>query len=255
MLIPLSAVGLTLLAVVLAVRAGMRWGSTAAERAETLVGDEWLRRGPPVRVRMTRAITVRAGAASAWRWLAQVGRGAGWYSWDLLDNGSRRSARHLVSWIPEPALGDATSVGYLRALGPGREIAWWFEGRFAGAAARAAYVYRLRPCPEGARLLMRVSADASGLMAFLALRVTLPLIDSIMAIRQLRRLAASIETYGSRGSDPEAPETGAGDQFQLYHVIYASGAEAGIAGNQGAREMRQAALAAGVVREAGKRAD
>ena len=51
-------------------------------------GDDYLEDGPPSRVAMTRAISIDAAAEQVWPWIAQLGRGAGWYSIDWLDNGN-----------------------------------------------------------------------------------------------------------------------------------------------------------------------
>ena len=92
-------------------RSGERWGATAEEGAMPMTGDEWLEGGTRKRVHMTRAVWIDAPPEQVWPWIAQLGRGAGWYSIDRLDNGGRTSARHIVSWIPEPALGDALPIG------------------------------------------------------------------------------------------------------------------------------------------------
>ena len=226
------------------VRRGMRWGATAEERAAEMTSDTWFGTRRGTFVRMTRAINVRTPAAMVWPWLAQLGRGAGWYSWDLLDNGGRQSARHLVSWVPEPQLGDATAIGYLRHLQLGREIVWWLdESRFLGATVRSAVGYHLIPQDGGdsARLIVRMQADARGIGAPLVW-LLFPMIDSIMACRQITNLRSRAEWYGSRADDPRAPETGARDQFQLYQVIYASGEEAGVRGKEQAAEHRRRAL-------------
>ena len=89
-------------------RWGTRWGTAPQERARKMPGDEYLDGGPRPRVAMTRAISVEAPPERVWPWLAQLGRGAGWYSVDRLDNGRKTSAWHIVSWVPEPRLGDAT---------------------------------------------------------------------------------------------------------------------------------------------------
>ena len=102
-------IGLVVLGAALATVWGVRWGASPAELRAAMTGDEWLA-GRRTRVRMTRAITVNARPAEVWPWLAQLGRGAGWYSYDRLDNGGRRSAEHVVTWIPEPALGDAAAT-------------------------------------------------------------------------------------------------------------------------------------------------
>ena len=79
---------------------GMRWGSTSEERALEMPGDVYLEGGPKARVSMTRAISIVASPQTVWPWLAQLGCGAGSYSIDWLDNRGRKSARHIVSWIP-----------------------------------------------------------------------------------------------------------------------------------------------------------
>ncbi|MHC4550445.1 MAG: hypothetical protein ACYTEZ_16895 [Planctomycetota bacterium] len=233
------------------VRRGACWGATPEECARPLAGDAWVEGGPRVRVRMTRAVWVQAPAAQVWPWLAQLGRGAGWYSYDRLDNGGRLSARHLVSWIPPPRLGDAGPIGYLRHLAPGRELAWWLKGgRSFGAWMRGVMLYRVTDEGARSRLVARFQADARGLLARPAcwgFRV----VDTIMARRQLRNLKERVERYGTRREDPEHPETGARDQFQLYHAIYASGEEVGVPGKEQAAIWRRAALADGVIEATG----
>ena len=96
-------------------------------------GDEYLEGERRARVVMTRAISINAQPERVWPWLSQLGRGAGWYSVDWLDNGRKVSAWHIVSWIPEPRLGDATAIGYLRHIGTGHSLAWWLGGaKFVG---------------------------------------------------------------------------------------------------------------------------
>ena len=73
------------------------WGATAEEVAATLPGDEWLEGGPPARARMTRAIWIEAPAETVWPFVAQMGRGAGWYRPD-----SRRRRRRILKF---PELG------------------------------------------------------------------------------------------------------------------------------------------------------
>ena len=83
------------------------WGSTAAERAGSMPGDELLRHA---QFRATRAITIVAPPQAVWPWLVQVGAlRAGWYSNDLLDNLGHPSATVIVpelqhlevgQWVP-----------------------------------------------------------------------------------------------------------------------------------------------------------
>jgi hypothetical protein len=226
---------------------GSRFGSAAKERAVKMPGDDWLEGGPAARVAMTRAITIEASPDKVWPWLEQMGRGAGWYSFDLLDNGGKVSARHIVSWVPEPRIGDASPIGYLRHIEPGRSLAWWVRGTsFLGAYTRLVVDIRLTPESERSRLVTRMSADASGAMARPALLV-FRFIDSIMACRQLFGIRNRVERCGARTSDPAKPETGARDQYQLYEVIYASGEIAGARGKELAAKWRRTAIEDGVL--------
>ncbi len=224
-------------------RWGGRWGATAEECQAAMAGDEWLAGGPSARVSMTRAITIAAPPEVVWPWLAQLGRGAGWYSYDRLDNGGRPSARHLVSWIPAPRLGDASAIGYLRHLDEGRDLAWWMPGEtFLGAAARMVSSSQVRSAAGGSRVIIRMSGDAAGRTAWL-ITWLFPVVDSLMARRQLLGLRDRVEHPGDG-----AGETGARDQYQLFEAVYADGERAGVPGREQAARFHEAAAAAGLVR-------
>ncbi len=221
---------------------GTRWGATPAECAQRMTGDAFLEGGPAARVLMTRAISIRQPPAAVWPWLAQLGRGAGWYSYERLDNGGKTSANHLVSWIPAPQLGDASPIGYLRHLEPGRELVWFASGvKFLGADTRMVIDILVTPEDGGSRLIIRISGDSTGATARLALAV-FQVIDTIMARRQLLGLKQRIEAYGVRSADAEHPENGRRDQYQFYEVIYASGETAGVPGQEMASVWRRLAI-------------
>ncbi len=228
---------------------GSRWGSTAEERARRMPGDDFLAGGAGRRLAMTRAVSIKALPELVWPWIAQIGRSAGWYSIDTLDNGAKASAKHIVSWIPEPRLGDASPIGYLRHLEPGRALAWWVKGlRFLGAWARLVVAAQVASEDGGSRLVIRMSADAQGLMARPALTV-FRFMDSIMAIWQLLGIRNRVEQFGARTSNPGDPETGDRAQYQLYEVIYASGERAGKRGKEHAERWRQTAIEDGYLLE------
>lgn len=211
-----------------------------------LPGDAYLEGGPEARTVMTRAISISTPPEVVWPWLAQMGRGAGWYSYDRIDNGGKASARHVVSWIPPPCVGDAAAIGWLRDLDPGRGLTWWLPGEEAfGTTMRMVVDIRLNPEGAGSRLVIRVSGDATGTVGALVMHV-FEAVDSIMAIRQLQGIKARAEVLGARAVDPAAPETGDRDQFQLYETIWNSGERAGISGREKAALWRQNAAAAGV---------
>jgi hypothetical protein len=226
---------------------GSNWGSTPEERSRAMPGDTYLQDGPKTRVAMTRAISIQAAPEIVWPWLAQLGRGAGWYSVERLDNGGKDSARHIISWVPPPALGDASPIGYLRHIEPGRALVWWVQGlQFVAATTRLVVDIQLTPTQGGARLITRMSADAAGRTARISLLI-FRFMDSIMARKQLLGIRERVERYGARRDNPEAPETGARDQYQLYEVIYASGERAGVPEKEHAADWRQAAIEDGVL--------
>jgi len=230
-------------------RRGTRWGSTPGERARELPGDEDLEGGSRARVVMTRAISISAPPERVWPWIAQLGRGAGWYSVDWLDNGGKVSAWHIVSWIPQPRLGDASAIGYLRHVVAGRALAWWVDGvRFVGSRARLVTCYELHAEGRGTRLISRMSADAAGPTAPIALLV-FRIVDSIMARRQLLGIRDRVEHCEAGGANPRDSETGARDQYQLYEVLYATGGSAGVAGKEDGARWRRSAIEDGILGE------
>lgn len=196
---------------------------------------------------MTRAVSIDAPPQRVWPWIEQLGRGAGWYSVDWLDNGRKVSAWHIVSWIPEPRLGDATAIGYLRHIDTGRSLTWWLDGgSFLGSHARLVTCFSLHTEKKGTRLISRISADATGLSASLVL-LAFRAIDSIMACRQLIGLRRRIEYCEQRRAGVKDPETGDRDQYQLYEIFFADGNRAGVAGKESGARWRQAAIRDGVV--------
>ncbi len=244
----LSVAGILLVLAVVAAavftRKAMHWGATPEERAMRMAGDEYLVDGPAARVVMTRAVFIAAPPDVVWPWLAQLGRGAGWYSLDRLDNGGKRSARHILTWVPAPCKGDASPIGYLRHIVPGRQLTWWAPGvRFIGATTRLAVDILLDGDDGGSRLVIRMSADAEGAMARPALWI-FRFMDSIMARNQIMGIRERVERHGARASDPDHPESGARDQYQLYEVIYASGDRAGTPGKERAEHWRRIAIEA-----------
>lgn len=230
-------------------RWGMRWGSTPEDRARVMPGDEYLEGGPRTRVAMTRAISINAPPERVWPWVSQLGRGAGWYSVDWLDNGRKTSAWHIVSWVPEPRLGDATAIGYLRHLDPGRSLAWWVKGlSLLGSWARLVTCFELSAEGRGSRLVSRMSADFGGPLGLIGL-LMFQVIDSIMARSQLVGLRDRVEYCEEGQAELRAPETGEPDQYQLYEILYAGGGSAGVRGKEQGAKWRQAAIEDGVIEE------
>lgn len=89
----------------------MRWGATSDEVRAAMPGDDVV---PRARFNATRAITMEAPPDRVWPWIAQLGYGrAGFYTYDLLDNGGHRSADEVLAEHQE--------------LHPGDHIPMWHE--------------------------------------------------------------------------------------------------------------------------------
>jgi hypothetical protein len=104
-----------------------RWGATDDEVQRSLPGDELV---PHPKSEIICAITIQAPAAQVWPWLMQIGcRRAGWYSYDLLDNGGVPSAERIIAEYQHLEVGDevlATPDGKLgfpvATIEPGRAL-------------------------------------------------------------------------------------------------------------------------------------
>jgi hypothetical protein len=135
---------------------------TRAERARPLPGDSLVRDALLV---STHAITIDASPQRVWPWLAQMGGGrAGWYSWDRIDNGGVRSARHVIRSLQSIAPGDvmpavpgATDAFIVVAVEPPRDLVLGVPG--AGVASWGHFIEPLGPgrCRLIAR--SRISCD------------------------------------------------------------------------------------------------
>ena len=82
----------------------LTWGATDAEVARRLPSDDLVTRPT---FDATRAITLEAPPEQVWPWLVQIGlTRAGWYSYDLLDNLGRPSAREIIPELQNLRPGD-----------------------------------------------------------------------------------------------------------------------------------------------------
>ena len=82
----------------------LTWGATAAEISRALPSDDLV---PDPTFNATRAITIAAPPEAVWPWIVQMGlTRAGWYSYDLLDNLGRPSARRILPEFQDLQPGD-----------------------------------------------------------------------------------------------------------------------------------------------------
>jgi hypothetical protein len=85
----------------------MGWRSVRAddnERSRPLPGDDLI--AEPLGI-LTHAVSIGRAPAAVWPWLIQMGAGsrAGWYSYDLLDNGRHPSATRVVPKLQHIRIG------------------------------------------------------------------------------------------------------------------------------------------------------
>lgn len=107
------------------------WGASDEEVTGPYPGAELVSGGERG---ATMAVTIDAPPDQVWPWLLQLGgdRG-GWYSWDLLDNAGRASAREVHPEWQELAVGDHVTY-WTRRHGPvdAWEVAALQPNRFLG---------------------------------------------------------------------------------------------------------------------------
>jgi hypothetical protein len=120
--------GIGAVALTLARRRYLRWGSTPEELAAALPGDELM---PRASTTATRAISVAAAVDDVWPWIAQIGQGrGGFYSYDFLENLIGCDVHNADRVVPEwqsIAVGDAVRLHpdvalRVAAVDPGRAL-------------------------------------------------------------------------------------------------------------------------------------
>jgi hypothetical protein len=109
----------------------LRWGATDAEVAAAMPGDELV---PKPSFNATRAITITAPPQDVWPWIVQIGTGrAGFYAYDLFDNGARPSADRILpelqdtqvgDWVPMSSKVNETTAFKVKAFQPNQWLLW-----------------------------------------------------------------------------------------------------------------------------------
>jgi hypothetical protein len=200
---------LALMAVVAAVTAyarvyrpwQLRWGATDAEVSRVLPGDElvaspWFD--------STRAITIAAPPQLVWPWLVQVGVSrAGWYSYDLLDNLGRPSARRVIDELQDIQPGDLLPMSpdgkhgiRVHALDPPHWMIW-------GTPGDTSWVWVLDQQPDGTtRLLTRVRSKPHTRPSSYVFAVLLEFADFPM----MRRMLLNLRLRSEHAASPEPPD-------------------------------------------------
>lgn len=109
-------------ALVIAVRPlSIQWGTTAAERAMALPGDQFV---PVAHYRIDHGITINAPTTAVWPWLIQIGQDrGGFYSYSKLENAIGARVSNADRIVPE---WQSRRVGELVRSAPPD----WLGGRF-----------------------------------------------------------------------------------------------------------------------------
>jgi len=167
-------------------------------------GDELI--GDPM-LTSTQEITIRRSPRDVWPWLVQMGADrAGWYSYDWIDNGGRRSANCILPAFQQvsvgqliPALPGANDGFIVLAVEPDRflVLGWCTPG----APPVMTWAFVLEPIGRYTRLVARARASAQyrfqGLPKWLSVALV-PFAHFVMQRRQLRGIAARVESLPPR---------------------------------------------------------
>lgn len=177
-----------------------RWGSTSEERRRHFGCDDVL---PAAAQVLFRAVTVDAPPAVVYRWLCQLKLAP--YSYDLIDNGGRRSPRHLVEGIDELEVGErAVAVFRIAAFTPGEELT--LTTRRHWAFGDVAMSYAALPHGDGrTRLVAKIAMDPPPGVVGAVMGRVLPAGDLVMMRRQLLNLKALAESTPADAVPATAP--------------------------------------------------
>jgi hypothetical protein len=184
--------------------------SVRADRAEhtaSLPGDELI---PDPFGSLTHAITIGRAPQAVWPWLIQMGAGsrAGWYSYDIVDNGRQPSASHLLPDLQHPTVGTVfpalpgvTDGFTVLALDPYRSLILGWRGPDGTPLVTWAFVLDARP-DGSTRLIVRARGGRGyrfhGLPAWLS-RPVVRCVHFVMERKQLLGIAHRVESSRAAG--------------------------------------------------------
>lgn len=174
----------------------LTWGATPAEVSRALPSDA-LVQAPHFDA--TRAITISATPADVWPWLVQIGlTRAGWYSYDILDNLGRRSAKRIIPELQGLAAGDIVPMSpdgkhgmRVHSMDAPHSMVW-------GEAGGTTWTWQLDETDDGStRLVTRVRARYRWLSPAIAFSALVEFGDIWMMRKMLLNIRERAETVRS----------------------------------------------------------
>ena len=176
-------------------------GAVRPDASRSFPGDEVLAR---CRFQKTHAITIEAPVDRVWPWLVQMGASrAGWYSFDLFDNGGVPSADRIIPELQSLEVGDVLPAlpkspeGFaVVSLDAPRSLVLGTPSLAAGGVRSGAeppwktsWAFILEPIGgDATRLTVRVRAEYAPDLKMALLRPALGIAHEIMERRQLHNL-------------------------------------------------------------------
>ena len=183
--------------------------ATDLERTCRLPGDELI--AEPIGT-LTHAITIWRPTRDVWPWLAQMGAGnrAGWYSYDVIDNGRQRSAVRIVEELQHigvgtlvPAVPGATDGFHVLRFETGRSLVLGWRPA-PNALPIMTWAFALEAVDEGTtRLVVRARAARGYPFYGLPPSIGMPFIrfgHFVMQRKQLLGIASRAESRDPTGN-------------------------------------------------------
>jgi hypothetical protein len=178
----------------------LRWGATDEELERPMPGDEIVERPT---FNATRVVTIAARPEEIWPWIVQMGvTRAGWYSYDLLDNLGRPSARGILPQFQNPMIGDVIPMSpdgkqgmYVKDFEQDRWMLWW-DGK-----GGMSWSWGLYPVDEGhTRLITRVRMRYKWLSPSIVFDMLVEFTDIIMMRKSILGIKERAERIGGMES-------------------------------------------------------
>jgi len=177
----------------------LRWGATDEEISRIMPGDDIV--AAPT-FNATRAVTVNAPPRDIFPWIVQMGvTRAGWYSYDLLDNLGRPSARTILPECQPIKIGDLIPMSpdgkhgvHVKDFKPDEWILWWNKN------GKTSWVWGFYPVTETqTRLVTRVRVKYNPLSLDFIFDLLIEFCDIIMMRKCMLGIKERAERLSSAG--------------------------------------------------------